>query len=121
MRYWVGCTIDVVSSGISCDIEIGHTRVKNEVWAQTWKKIGGRLDIGENKGDWMYGTNKIALVATASDSDPRWFSPSNWLVFLNDVTDRFAEKLVCGDYFSGDGILNPTRESLIWKMWYPCA
>lgn len=122
MRYWVCCTLLVESTGISCDIEIGHTRQKSEIWAQTWEKIGGRLDIGDDDGDWMYGPRSIiSIVSTALDSDPRWSNPSNWLVTLNNVPDRFAEKLGCGDYFSGDGIINLTREKLLWKMWYPCV
>lgn len=122
MKYVVGCTLQVESTGILCDIEIGHHREKKEIWGQTWKKIGGRLDFGDDDGDWMYGrSGMIAIVSTALDSDPYWSNPANWLIYLNNVPDRFAEKLGCGDYFHGDGIINQTREKLRWKMWYGCV
>jgi hypothetical protein len=122
MRYWVGCTLMAENTQILCELEIGHTRKKKEVWNQTWKRVGGRLEIGDDAGDWMYGrAGMIALVTTALDSDPHWSNPANWLVYLNNVPDRFAEKLGCGEYFSGDGIISRTREKLLWKMWFPCA
>lgn len=122
MIYRVGCMITSVKSGLECEIEIGHTSKGNDRWAQTWKRIGGRLDIRDDDGDWMYGSrSSAALVSTALDSDPYWSNPANWLVMMNNVPDRFAEKIGCGDLLVGDGKLFLSEEPIRWKMWFPCA
>lgn len=124
MRYWVGCTITTVNTGLSCDIEIGNNRESKEEWgwAQTWQKIGGQLDIRDDAGDWMYGSaGGISLVSSAMDNEPSWHDPANWLVRLNNVPERFTEKISCGEYLYGDGELFLTHEEVRWKMWYPCA
>ena len=124
MRYWVGCTITSVNTNLFCDIDIGHIRERKEKhgWAQTWKRIGGQLNIRDDAGDWMYITSGgISLVSTAMDSDPYWNDPANWLVRLYNVPERFAERIDCGEYLYGDGKLFLTNEEVRWKMWYSCV
>jgi hypothetical protein len=122
VKYRVGCTITSINTGLSCDIDIGHSRKGDDRWAQAWSRIGGQFDLRDDDGDWMYGSGgSIALVSTALDSDPYWHNPANWLVLLQNVPDRFAEKLGCGEYFLGEGRMFLTDEAIRWKMWYPCV
>lgn len=122
MRYWVGCTITTEGTGLSCDIEIGYKKTNKGSWEWKWSRIGGRFDIGDDNGNWLHNpTNGITLVSTSVPSDPYWNNPANWLVDFDNVPDRFAEKLSCGEYFFGEGRMFLTEEKVRWKMWYPCA
>ena len=124
MRYWLGCTITSVNTGLFCEIEIGNNRERKEQWgwAQTWQRIGGRLDIRDDAGDWMTtDTGGILLVSSAMPDEPSWNDPANFLVRLRNVPERFTEKISCGEYLYGDGELFLTHEEVRWKMWYPCA
>ncbi len=124
MKYWVGCTITSASTGLFCDIEIGHNRERKEQYGsdQIWKRMGGQMDIRDDAGDWMYVTSGgICLVSSAMDSDPSWHDPANWLVRLFNVPERFPERIDCGEYLYGDGKLFLTHEEVRWKMWYPCT
>ena len=91
-----------------------------------WEKIGGRLDIGADKGRWFYyrpgGELKGIVLFPHKDGDESHtvYTDTNRLVTLNDVPDRFAEKMGCGVDFSGDGTLHLTNETVYWKMYFSC-
>lgn len=127
MRYWVGCTIKTVSTDLSCEIDIGHLREGNKTGYYEWEKFFGRLDMGAEKGDWMYRvgdankTMAVDLCSTADTKNPYFSNPANTLIELFNVPDRFAEKISCGEYLSGRGTLLRTNEEIVWRMWYPCA
>jgi hypothetical protein len=122
MNYWVGCTITTNSTNLSCDIEIGHVRIGNKDGYYNWKKIGGRLDLRDEDGNWMYLQNVgVSVCSTADTNNPYFYDDGNYLVVLYNVPDRFAEKLGCGEYFYGDGKITSTNEDVRWKMWYPCV
>ena len=54
MNYRVECAIKVANTDISCEVEIFQVSRKNDVFVMDWEKIGGRLDIGADKGRWFY-------------------------------------------------------------------
>lgn len=121
MKYSIGCTITTVNTGLSCDIDIGYSKVTKETHQYRWQRISGRLDIRDVSGAWMYGpSDSLAITSIADARDPYWSNPANWLVHLYNVPERFAEKLGCGEYFMGEGKLFLTEETVRWKMWYPC-
>jgi hypothetical protein len=125
MRYWVGCSIVTVNTNLLCDIEIGEKTAKTP--QMNWDKIGGRLDLGADEGRWFNfkpdGNYKGIVLFPHKEGEERSkaYSDAEIMVTLLGVPERFAEKLGCGEYFSGDGTLHKTGERIIWRMWYPCA
>lgn len=126
--YWVGCTIWTVNSNLSCDIEIGHNNSGAKKFEADWEKIGGRLDFSASEGQWYYwnpsGEERIGVVLFPRKPGERKgsnYGDAEILVTLLDVPEDFGTKLECGEYFSGEGKLHRTGESLYWKMWFPCA
>lgn len=124
MPYRVGFTIRTVSTELSCDIQAGY---ESRTWRLDWEYIGGRLEIGSDGGRWFYhrpgGGPRVGIVLfpDKGSDDSEDFGENDVLVELNGVPDRFPEKIECGEYRYGDGLLRRTNEKLEWKMWYPCA
>jgi len=128
MRYWVGCTITTVNTSLSCDIEIGESLSREgKTLRMNWKEIGGRLDLGADAGRWFnFAPNRehrgVVLFPHKADEDrAAAYRDAEIIVTLLGVPDRFAEKLGCGDYLLGEGVLHKTNEQVRWKMWYPCV
>ena len=127
MRYWVGCTITTLNTNLSCDIQIGESIEKGKTLRMDWKEVGGRLNLGDDDGRWFNFTPNrehkgIVLFPHKEDEESATaYRDAEILVTLVGVPDRFAEKLGCGDYFGGEGLLHKTNEKVVWKMWYPCV
>jgi hypothetical protein len=125
--YWVGCTITTLNTNLSCDIQIGEKRKDGKTLRMDWEEMGGRLDLGEDRGRWFnFAPNRehkgIVLFPHKDDEESAGaYSDADILVTLLDVPERFSEKLGCGEYFGGAGLLHKTRETVHWRMWYPCA
>lgn len=100
---------------------------KTEMFVMDWEKIGGRLDLGAEKGRWFYlrikGETKgvVLFPHKEGDESSSVYTDTDKLVTLNDVPDRFVEKIGCGVEFNGDGILHLTGEKIFWKIYYNCV
>ena len=130
MGYWVGCTIKTANTDLACDIEIGENGVKRgKTIRMDWEEIGdaNRLDLGADQGRWFNfkpeGNYKgiVLFPHKAGEESSKVYSYADILVTLLDVPESFAEKLGCGEYFSGEGTLHRTNEKIYWRMWYPCV
>lgn len=127
MRYSVGCTIMTINTRLSCDINIGESFEKGKTVRMDWKEVGGRLDLGDDDGRWFnFAPNRehkgvVLFPHKADEESAKSYGDAEILVTLLGVPDRFAEKLGCGDSFSGEGWLHKTNEKIVWKMWFPCV
>ena len=118
----VGCTITTLGTGLSCHLMIGytvdpkHSFKHRDFW---WLKVWGRLPIGPEAGDWGYAGNGIILARTTDTNLPVFATGSNLLVFLDNVPQRFAERVTPANSLNGEGRLLQTNENVSWEMWYP--
>jgi hypothetical protein len=118
----IGSTITTLRTQLSCQVMIGYaidpksSFKHRDFW---WLKVWGRLPIGPEAGDWGYAGKGIILVRTALGESPVFGTPGNTLVFLEDVPERFAERITPANGLSGKGRLLQTNEEVNWEMWYP--
>ena len=130
MKYWVGCTIKTANTDLMCDIQINDTAVTAaKPYRMDWEEIGmaNRLDLGADQGRWFNfkpgGDHKgiVLFPHKQGEESARVYSDAEIIVTMLGVPERFAEKLGCGEYFSGEGTLHRTNELIYWRMWYPCV
>jgi len=101
---------------IGYTVDPKHSFKHRDFW---WLKVWGRLPIGPEAGDWGYAGNGIILARTTDTNLPVFATGSNLLVFLDNVPQRFAERVTPANTLSGEGRLLQTNENVSWEMWYP--
>ena len=81
-------------------------------------QVWGNLSIGTMSGKAMYAGDGVLIARTNDSDNPDFDTPSNNLVILEKVPERYAEKIVPGKTLTGIGKLLSTNEDVSWEMWH---